>query len=133
MKITVTELRSTINSILAAHPIYGARQSYSDISERLKHGHLGAPVDLSLEWDQAWGVNARLRVRIDVEGGSEGAYGGRAPCSYFRTVCDIGWSGAGRDVQGATAAIALYQKVVQLAALIESATNNVKVQEEKAE
>lgn len=126
MNTTITQLRSTLNSILAVHHIYGAQQNAAEVFRRVQDGGFCSyVVDLSLSWDQAWGVGANLRVTIQREEGTKGGYGGRVPCVRFRTSCNIGWSSTGRDVKSATAALALYRQVVDLAALIEAATDGL--------
>lgn len=125
MNTTITQLRTILSTILISHHIYGARHTWEDVSQRLSSGFGGRPVDLNLSWDRAWGVGATLRVCVEREKGDKAGYGGRVPCVRFRTGCDIGWSATGRDVKSATAALALYRQVVDLAALIEAATDGL--------
>ena len=130
MNTTITQLRWTLSEILAAHPIYGARHTPGDIARNLSHGLDHRVVDLFLRWERAWGIGATLCARVDREGGHKAGYGGQVPCVRFRTSCEVTWSSAGRDVKSATAALALYRQVVDLAALIEAATDGL---EEEAE
>lgn len=125
MNTTITQLRSILSSILAAHPIYGARYTDEYLSRNLTYDFGFQAIDLSLSWDRAWGIGASLRVCIEREKGDKAGYGGRVPCVRFRTSCNIGWSSTGRDVKSATAALALYRQVVDLAALIEAATDGL--------
>lgn len=131
MNTTITQLRSTLVSILAMHPIYGARHTDEYISRHLTYDFGYRAIDLSLSWDRAWGVGASLHVCVEREKTDKAGYGGRVPCVRFRTSCDIGWSSTGRDVKSATAALALYRQVVDLAALIEAATDGLEEEVEK--
>lgn len=134
MKMTITQLRKTVLDILATHPIYGAQDSPGNIIERVKQGWFDHPVDIYLAWDQAWVASASLRISIKVEEVKTVDHNGSPVLrKYFRTCCDIGWSSTGRSVQGATAAVALYRKVIDLAALIQAATDGNKVDEEEKE
>jgi len=125
MNTTITRLRSTLVSIFAVHPIYGARHTDEYICRHLTHDFGSRAIDLNLSWDRAWGVGAGLSVAITRENGTKGGYGGRVPCVRFRTSCEVTWSSTGRDVKSATAALALYRQVVDLAALIEAATDGL--------
>lgn len=131
MNTTITQLRSTIVSILAAQPIYGARHTDEEITRNLSYEFCSRAIDLSLRWERAWGIGATLRILVEREKGDKAGYGGRVPCVRFRAGCDIGWSATGRDVKGATAALALYRQVVDLAALIEAATDGLEEEVEK--
>ena len=131
MNTTITQLRSTLVSILAAHPIYGARHTSEDIARNLSYGFCGRAVNLSLSWERAWGVEASLGIRVEREKGDKSGYGGSVSCVRFRTGCQIGWSSTGRGVKSATAALALYRQVVDLAALIEAATDGLEEKVEK--
>lgn len=125
MNTTISQLRSTLSNILAAHPIYGARHTAESIHRNL-HGDFGSrAIDLNLSWDHAWGVTAGLNVAVSRENGAKAGYGERVPCVRFRTSCEVTWSSTGRDVKSATAALALYRQVVDLAALIEAATDGL--------
>lgn len=124
MKITITQLRSTLISILATHSIYGARQNAADANDRILNPGFFL-IDFNLSWERAWGVSASLRISIEREKTDKAGYGGRVPCTRFRTSCDIGWSSTGRDISSATAALALYRQVIDLAALIQAATDGL--------
>jgi hypothetical protein len=131
MNTTITQLRSTLVSILAAHPIYGADHTAEYLARNLDYDFGTRAIGIGLRWERAWGVGASLGIRIEREKGDKAGYGGRVPCVRFRTGCDIGWSATGRDVKSATAALALYRQVVDLAALIEAATDGLEEKVEK--
>lgn len=131
MNTTISQLRSTLVSILAMHPIYGARHTNLDIERGFQFVFGNRVIDLHLSWERAWGVGASLHICVEREKSDKSGYGGRVPCVRFRASCDIGWSSTGRDVKSATAALALYRQVVDLAALIEAATDGLEEEVEK--
>lgn len=132
MNTTIHQLRYILSTILAGHSIYGARHTSEDIARNLSYGFCGRAVNLSLSWERAWGVSVSLGIRVERESGDKAGYGGRVPCVHFRTRCDINWSATGRDVKTAAAALALYHQVVDLAALIEAATDGLEEEVEKS-
>ena len=60
MNTTITQLRSTLVSILAMHPIYGERRTSGEIIDSInqQRGYGDRVLDLSLSWDRAWTVGA---------------------------------------------------------------------------
>ena len=131
MNTTITQLRRTLCEILAMHPIYGARHTAEYVARNLDYDFGTRVIDIGLSWERAWGVSASLRILIEREKGDKAGYGGRVPCVRFRTSCDVGWSATRRDVKSAIAALALYRQVVDLAALIEAATDGLEEEVEK--
>ena len=70
----------------------------------------------SLLVEQAWAVGATVSIRLE----TDMALSLASQADIGRIVCEISWSSTGRSVGEATAAMALYRKAVELAALIEA-------------
>ncbi len=88
--------------------------------------------DFYLIWEQAWGIGCTLRVTFKPDKLTDRS--GQS-ATYIRVSSDLSWSSSGRTVAQATAATTLYTQVIQLAALIEAATDGMElvVEETKKE
>lgn len=136
MKTTLSQALTELRTIIAAHPIYGARFTPEWLIEHtepagfsaLSFGHrIGG---ITLRWEQAWGADIRLEVVFTKE--TIPAKGNREAHTLIQMRTDLGWSATSRNVASALTAITLYTQVTQLAALIESALDGQTLIEEPA-
>lgn len=78
---------------------------------------------LNLEFKRGWAVSCDLSIRITA-GDRRPISARRGEATVYayvqRPVVEVCWSSTGRSVAAATAALALYREVTELAALIES-------------
>jgi hypothetical protein len=77
---------------------------------------------LNLEFKRAWAVTCDLAIRFS-SGERRAVHGRRGEVSHVwiqRPIVEVCWSSTGRTVAAATAALALYREVTELAALVES-------------
>jgi len=126
MKTTITELRQLITSIVARHPIYGARDTAADLEQKLSHfiPYRDCVGSFYLRWDQGWALGCTLNLTFRAREGHDKRF-------YTQTIPEVSWSSSGRSLAQATAATVLYTQVIQLAALIEAATDGVELEIEE--
>jgi hypothetical protein len=120
MKFNDAKLLVAKTVIGARNPgLGGNRRELNDTDWKRRYLHDSKSVyneDQSFEWEQAWGVHCNLRVKWNE--GEKRLYGKTLKVS--KLTCEVSWSGTGRDLSQARAAVALYSQVVDLGCLLES-------------
>lgn len=87
---------------------------------------------LSVDWERSFAVGCSLdislqRGRLEIEKGDGGA--DTRAIHHIHARVNVSWSGTGRSTAEASAAIALYQQVTQLACLLEAMLARVDIAE----
>jgi hypothetical protein len=75
---------------------------------------------LYIEVERAWGVGATLRVNCNMSWTSHETSDGRKFIQGELST-EVSWSSTGRDLATAQAAVALYQELINLGALVQAA------------
>lgn len=86
---------------------------------------------IHVEFERGWAIGASLSIRLDREG-REVANPDAAPDLFdgvgrLAAVVEVGWSSTSRTVAEATASLALYREVTELAAELEATLDRMKI------
>lgn len=84
----------------------------------------------SVSWEAGWATEAGLTVVCDIKRVKTEENEELAVATF---TCEIGWSSTGRSLAGATAAVAMYQRAIEFAALVENITAGQHIHRSKTE
>ena len=112
---TYTEAHAITRDIIVAANIRGMKS--------LNDSTFGG--GLSLEFERGWTIGCRLSIRFDLDYDSRvtNPDNTKQAVTFFKPVIDLTWSSTGRTVAAATASLALYREVIELAAELEAVLN----------